>query len=459
VLNDTIVAIATGTYESAIGIIRMSGDESIRIANEVFKPKKNNEFVDFDNRTLVYGHIYENDKVIDEVFTVYMKAPSTYTREDIVEINCHGGIIPLNQILKLLIKKGARMAEPGEFTKRAFLSGRLDLAQAEAVMDLISAKTPKGFDVAFNQLEGKLSEKVKVLRDKIVTIMASIEVGIDYPEEDIEDITYDEIKGNIESIKSELEGLIKNSQTGKILREGLNTVIVGKPNVGKSSLMNALLKESRSIVTDIPGTTRDIIEEHINIRGIPLKIVDTAGIRKTEDIIEKMGVEKSKEYFNRADLIILVINAAEELTEDDIEIIDLIKERNTIVLINKTDLPQVIDMKIINKHISEDIIIKGSIALEHGLDELEDKIAKMVYGAKIKKGNENPLISNVRHITALERAYEQTIDALRSVEGRMPYDFIEVDIKNIYEYLGEISGETIEEDIVSKIFSNFCLGK
>ncbi|MEA3422874.1 MAG: GTPase, partial [Bacillota bacterium] len=243
-LNDTIVAIATGTYESAIGIIRMSGDESIRIANEVFKPKKNKDFIDFENRKLVYGHIYENNKVVDEVFAVYMKSPNTYTMEDVVEINCHSGIIPLNQILKLLIRKGARMAEPGEFTKRAFLSGRLDLAQAEAVMDLISAKTPKGFDVAFNQLEGKLSEKVKVLRDKIVTIMASIEVGIDYPEEDIEDVTYNDIKNHLKSIKNELEGLIKNSQTGKILREGLNTVIVGKPNVGKSSLMNALLKES-----------------------------------------------------------------------------------------------------------------------------------------------------------------------------------------------------------------------
>ncbi|MCD6435891.1 MAG: tRNA uridine-5-carboxymethylaminomethyl(34) synthesis GTPase MnmE [Clostridiales bacterium] len=458
-INDTIVAIATGTYESAIGIIRMSGDESIKIIGEVFKPKENKKFVDFGDRNLVYGHIYDGNKVIDEVFTVYMKAPRTYTREDVVEINCHGGIIPLNEILKLLIKKGARMAEPGEFTKRAFLCGRLDLAQAEAVMDLISAKTPKGFDVAFNQLEGKLSKKVKIMRNKISTIMASIEVGIDYPEEDIEDVTYDEINNYLKSIKDELEELIKNSQTGKILRDGLNTVIVGKPNVGKSSLMNALLKESRSIVTDIPGTTRDIIEEHINIMGIPIKIIDTAGIRKTEDIIEKMGVEKSKEYFNSADLILLVLNAAEKLTEDDIEIIDLIKNRNTIVLINKTDLPQVIDMNIINSHIDSDIIIKGSITLEHGLDELENKIYEMVYGAKIKKTNENPMISNIRHITALEKAYEQTIDALKATNDKMPYDFIEIDIKNVYEYLGEISGDTIEQDVVSKIFSKFCLGK
>ncbi|MBN2258939.1 MAG: tRNA uridine-5-carboxymethylaminomethyl(34) synthesis GTPase MnmE [Clostridiales bacterium] len=458
-LNDTIVAISTALGESAIGIIRMSGEDAIRIANDVFRPKSKEKLMDFRNKELVYGHIYNDNKIIDEVFAVYMKAPFTYTREDIVEINCHGGIIPLNQILKLLMKNGARMAEPGEFTKRAFLSGRLDLAQAESVMDLISAKTPKGFDVAFNQLEGRLSLKVKEMRNEIVTIMASIEVGIDYPEEDIEDVTFDEIKNHLESIKNKILDLINNSQTGKVLRDGLNTVIVGKPNVGKSSLMNALLREARAIVTDIPGTTRDVIEEHINIKGIPLKIVDTAGIRDTDDIIEKMGVERSKDYFNRADLIIFVLNAAEELTKDDIDIIDLIKDRNTIVLINKTDLPQLIDMDVINKYIRNDIIIRGAITLEHGLDQLEDKIVEMVYGDKIKKINENPIISNVRHINALEMAYEQTMDAIKSVENKMPYDFIEVDIKNIYDYLGEISGETIEEDVIKKIFSNFCLGK
>jgi len=458
-MYDTIVAIGTPLGESAIGIIRLSGEKAVALADKVFQPKSGRPFKDHPPRTMVYGHVVEGEEVIDEVLTLYMKGPATYTREDIVEINCHGGIVPINRILTLLLREGARMAEPGEFTKRAFLSGRLDLAQAEAVMDLISAKTPAGFKVAYQQLEGQLSKKVVGLRDRITQIMASIEVGIDYPEEDIVEMTYQEIRKVLEDIQAELDGMLKSAETGKVLREGLHTVIVGKPNVGKSSLMNALLRESRAIVTDIPGTTRDIIEEHLNIRGIPLKIVDTAGIRETEDIIEKIGVERTKAYFNRADLIILVLSGAEDLTLDEERMLELVRERNALVLINKTDLPQIIDEKRILEFVAEDRLIRISIPREHGLDALEEKIVAMVYGADFKGQGENPLISNVRHIGAVHRALAHTREALSSTGQGMPYDFIEVDIKNIYEALGEISGDTIEDDVIAKIFSNFCLGK
>ncbi|OPL07451.1 MAG: tRNA modification GTPase MnmE [delta proteobacterium ML8_F1] len=458
-MNDTIVAIGTPIGESAIGIIRLSGEDSVDLANRVFKPKVKGKLTDYPPKTMVYGHIVEGDTVIDEVLGVYMRGPKTYTREDMVEINCHGGIVPLNRVLALLLSEGARMAQPGEFTQRAFLSGRLDLAQAEAVMDMVSAKTPQGFDVAFNQLEGYLSKKVKQLRDRITEIMAQIEVGIDYPEEDITEITYHEIDRLLDEVVQDLTRLLENSQTGKVLREGLQTVIVGKPNVGKSSLMNALLRESRAIVTDIPGTTRDIIEEHLNIRGIPLKIVDTAGIRETEDIIEKIGVERTKDYFNRADLIILVLSGAETITEEEMDILELIRERNALVLINKTDLPLIIEEKRILEKVPEDRLLKVSITREHGLDALEDRIVDMVYGGRMKGLIQSPLISNVRHISAVEKALRFARDAKSSVLEGLPYDFVEVDIKNIYDALGEISGDTIEEDVISKIFSNFCLGK
>jgi tRNA modification GTPase len=458
-LNDTIVAISTAVGEAAIGIIRLSGEQSIEIADMIFVSKSGKKLTDINNREMIYGHIIDQEKVLDEVLVALMKAPATYTKENIVEINCHGGVIPMNQILKLLVQKGARLAEPGEFTKRAFLNGRLDLAQAEAVMDLVSAKTPKGFDVAYQQLEGRLSKKVNDLRSVVMAIMAQIEVGIDYPEEDIEEMTYEEIENQLSIVSQSVDGILESAETGKVLRDGLNTVIVGKPNVGKSSLMNALLRESRAIVTDIPGTTRDVIEEHIHIKGIPLKIVDTAGIRETEDIIEKMGVMRTKAYFNKADLIILVLNSAEELTRDDMEIIDLIKERNSIILINKTDLPPKIDMNVIKDHIGDKVVIRASIAMEHGLDELEDRIVEMVYKGQVKSSNENPMVSNVRHISSLENAKRHVMDALNSTRTRMPYDFIEIDIKNVFEALGEVSGETIETDVISKIFSNFCIGK
>ncbi len=456
---DTIVAIATAPGEGAIGIIRISGDESQRILDEVFRTKTGKRADAFENRLLKYGHIVDaSEHVIDEVLVTLMRAPKTYTREDIVEIHCHGGIIPLQGIVKRILKCGARMADAGEFTKRAFLNGRLDLAQAESVMDLISAKTAKGFDVAFGQLEGGLSSKVAILRDSLVATMAQLEVCIDYPEEDIEEITYGEVIEKLSTVEKGIEDLLSSSETGRIIRDGLSTVIVGKPNVGKSSLLNALLKEARAIVTDIPGTTRDIIEEFINIKGVPLKLIDTAGIRETDDVVEKIGVEKSKTFFNQADLIIFVINASEALTEEDEDIIAHIGDKKAIVVVNKVDLPQAFDIDALEKRLPGKTFIRTSMLNEKGIDKVEDQIAELVFGGQIIR-KENAYVSNMRHIRALEQAKASIRSAIDASQAGMPYDFIEVDTKDTYEYLGEITGETVEEDMMTKIFSNFCLGK
>lgn len=454
---DTIAVISTAPGEGAIGIIRLTGEDSFKISQEIFVPK-NSKHKHFEDKKMVYGNIVDGELIIDEVLITFMYSPKTYTKEDMVEISCHGGVVPLQRILKLVLKKGARMAEAGEFTKRAFLNGRLDLAQAESVMDLISAKTSKGFDVAFSQLSGELSHKIVDIRDKIVEVMAHLEVCIDYPEEDIEEITYPEVMDKFNYIKNKVEILIKSGETGKIIREGLSTVIVGKPNVGKSSLLNALLKEKRAIVTDVPGTTRDIIEEYLNIGGVPLKIIDTAGIRETDDIVEKMGVEKSKEFFNKADLVIFVLNSNEKLSDEDRGIMNFIHEKKAIIIINKSDLESKIELDEVEEAVGSKRIIKTSITNEHGIDELERAIVEMVYGGSLK-AKENGYVSNVRHMDALERAFNSINEALSAVSNLMPYDFIQVDLKNAYEYLGEISGDTIEDDLVTKIFSNFCLGK
>lgn len=459
-IDDTITAIATAPGEAGISIIRISGPEAINVLDGIFKSKKGISIKEYEQRKIVYGHIVDNkiNKVLDEVLVVYMKAPYTYTKEDIVEINCHGGIVPTRNILELVLRNGVRMAEPGEFTKRAFLNGRIDLAQAEAVMDLISAKTDKGFDVALSQLEGRLSKNVKKLRDSILETLAHLHVSIDYTEEDIQEITYSQLLSNMKSIKGEIKRLLDTSETGKILREGLNTVIIGKPNVGKSSLLNALLRESRAIVTDVPGTTRDVIEEYLSVKGVPLKIVDTAGIRDTEDMVEKIGVERSKEFFNKADLIILVLDASEALTKEDMEIIEHIKRRKAIVLLNKTDLPQNIDENKLKELLPKQKIIKISILEEKGLDEIEEEIVDMVYIGNVKS-RDSSFITNVRHKNSLEKALESILDGIEATKKELPYDLIEVDIKDCYDYLGEITGDTVDDDIVDKIFSNFCLGK
>lgn len=457
-MYDTITAIATARGEGAIGIIRISGEQSLEVLSKICKFKNGKTPSELESRKLYYGHILDDEKIIDEVLVSFMKGPKTYTCEDVVEINCHGGIVPLTSILKLVLKNGARMAEPGEFTQRAFLNGRLDLAQAESVMDLISAKTPKGFDIAIDQLSGVLSKKVDSIRENILNVMSKIEVNIDYPDEDIEEITYKEIKDEFEIVKEDIFKLLNSSESGRIIREGLNTVIIGKPNVGKSSLMNALLREARAIVTDVPGTTRDVIEEYINIKGIPVKIMDTAGIRETEDIVEKIGVEKSKELFNNADLVIIVLNSAEELSEEDRKILDVIHDKKVIVIVNKIDLPQKIDETELYDTLPNIRLIRTSITNETGLDELETAISEMVYGGHINQNNE-AIVSNVRHISSLESAYGTINEAINAVNEKLPLDFLEVDVKNTYDYLGEILGETIEDDLVKKIFGNFCLGK
>jgi tRNA modification GTPase len=456
--EDTIVAISTPPGDGAIGIVRMSGDKSLEIARKIFRQKNGQPIQDQDHRHMLYGHILKGEIVLDEVLLVPMLSPGTYTREDLVEIHCHGGVVPLTEIVKLILEHGASMAEPGEFTKRAFLNGRLDLAQAESVMDLIRAKTSLGFEVAYAQLEGQLSGRVDSIRSALLSAMAQLEVCIDYPEEDIEEMTYTEMTERFQSAENAVSLLLENSETGRILRDGLSTVIIGKPNVGKSSLLNALLRESRAIVTDIPGTTRDVIEETLNIRGVPIKLVDTAGIRETEDLVEKLGVERSKAFFNRADLVIFVLNAAEALSEEDEAIMAYLKDRRAIILLNKSDLQPVLDASHLHTRFGDVPIIRTSLVQEEGIQELEDEIAKMVYGGQVTLG-ERALVTSLRHQDALRRAAGALRDALKSCQDGMPYDFLQVDVKNAYEALGEITGETVENDLITKIFSQFCLGK
>lgn len=455
--DEPIVAIATALGEGAIGIVRVSGENVIALVSDIFRPKRSIGFDKNDDKRLIYGHIIDKEHVVDEVMVAAMYGPHTYTKEDMVEIQCHGGMVPLRAIVALLLSKGFRMAEAGEFTKRAFLNGRLDLAQAESVMDLISAKTPDGFDLAYSQLEGTLSKKVGLLREELISVMAHLEVSIDYPEEDIEEITYSEILFKFESIKEGIDRLLANSESGRILREGLSTVIIGKPNVGKSSLLNALVKEARAIVTDIPGTTRDAIEEYIQIKGVALKLVDTAGIRATEDLVEKIGVERSKIFFNKADLVIFVLSADQPLSAEDREIIGFLKDKKAITIINKIDLDFILEIDEIEALLGHQPIIKTSILMEDGIEALEEAIVDMVYGGM--KVHEQAMVSNVRHVSALLKAKQAISDAIKVANEGMPYDFIEVDVKNIYTYLGEITGESLEEDLVNKIFSHFCLGK
>lgn len=457
---DTIVGISTPPGEGAIGIVRMSGDNALDIIKKLFINKKHERVSTFENRKLTYGMIIDGEDIIDEVLVACMKAPHTFTREDIVEINCHGGVVPIRRIVEAILNNGCRMADPGEFTKRAFLNGRLDLAQAESIMDMISAKTSKGFDVAFQQMEGVLSKTVREIREELLKVLAHVEVNIDYPDEDIEELTYSDLINNLNKIKPTIDHLLSSSDAGKIIRDGLSTVIVGKPNVGKSSLLNALLRESRAIVTEVAGTTRDIIEEYLNIDGIPIKIVDTAGIRKTEDVVEKIGVERSKEFFNKADLVLVMLNAGEALTDDDREILSVIHDKEVIVLINKTDLDPKIDYDELSTLIGEhsERIIKISVTTGAGIELVEKAISSLVYKGDVKK-DENTYVTNIRHKNALEKASKSITDAIQSAEVNMALDFIEVDIKDTYEFLGEITGDTLEENVIDKIFSNFCLGK
>ncbi len=457
----TVAAISTAIGEAGIGIVRMTGSRSLEMANKVFKGIKVNEIDESQSRKMLYGHIINNktDEIIDEVLISYMKGPYTYTREDMVEIYCHGGIIPVKKVLNILLENGANLAEAGEFTKRAFLNGRLDLSQAEAVMDMISAKTDKSYEASLSHLEGSLSEKIGELREILIQMMARVEASIDYPgEDDIEDVAYEEVIEKSKYIKSELQKLIQTSDRGKILRDGLNTVILGKPNVGKSSLLNSILRESRAIVTDIPGTTRDIIEEYVNIDGIPLKILDTAGIRMTEDLVEQIGVDKAKDSIESADLIIAVFDASEEFTEEDIEIIQLIKDKKVIIIVNKIDLEKKYDRDRLLNDFKDKTIIETSLIDNIGVDILEDSIKDMFYGGNIEVKSDI-VITNIRHKNQLEKSLKNIEEVIEAAEIKVPIDCIEVDLNSCWENLGEISGDTIEEDILDRIFSEFCLGK
>ena len=457
-IDDTIAAIATAPGEGGIGIIRISGEKSLQVAQSIFKSKSGKMIKDYNARTLIYGTVVDNEKVIDEVLVAYMKGPNSYTAEDVIEINCHGGFISVKKILELILTKGVRLAEAGEFTKRAFLNGRIDLSQAEAIIDVIKSKTDMAHEVAQSKLEGSLAKKIKDLRMNVTEVLAHLEVSIDFAEEDVEEITYQTLEEKALELRNEIKKLYDTAESGKILRDGLKTVIVGKPNVGKSSLLNSILGENRAIVTDIAGTTRDVIEEFVNIKGIPLKIVDTAGIRETEDVVEKIGVEKSRESFSTADLVIMVLDASRKLSEEDMEILESLKNKKTIVLLNKMDLEPQIELEKIEEFVNSEDIIKISALKHQGIEELQDKIEAMVYHGSVKNSS-NLMITNSRHKDALFKAYESINDAISAIEQRMPYDFIEVDFKNIWDYLGYINGDTVREDLLDTIFANFCIGK
>lgn len=457
-IDDTIAAIATAPGEGGIGIIRISGEKSLQVANSIFKSISGKKIEEYNTRTLIYGHIVDNDKVIDEVLVAFMKGPNSYTTEDVIEINCHGGFISVKKILELILSKDVRLADQGEFTKRAFLNGRIDLAQAEAIIDVINAKTDMAHTVAQSQLEGSLSKKIKDLRFNVTEILAQITVSLDFPDEDVEHITYNTLKEKTIALQKEINKLYDTSESGKILRDGLKTVIVGKPNVGKSSLLNAILGENRAIVTDIPGTTRDVIEEFVNIKGIPLKIVDTAGIRETEDVVERIGVEKSREFFSAADLSIVVLDSSRSLDPEDMEILESVQPNKTIVLLNKTDLDRVINLDKIKEYIAEENVIEISALQHEGIEKIHDKIEEMVFAGTVRNSSDL-VVTNSRHKDALYKAKQSIEDALNAIESYMPLDFVEVDFKNIWDYLGYINGDTVTEDLLDTIFSNFCIGK
>lgn len=454
--EDTIAAIATATGEGGIGIVRISGEDSLNILNKIFCPVSGK----INNRVLSYGHIIDpdNDKTVDEVMSVFMKGPHSYTAEDVVEIQCHGSVVSLRKILALTLKHGARLAERGEFTKRAFLNGRLDLSQAEAVIDLIKAKSDKTFDVALSQLEGAFSSKIKEIRADLVDILVNLTVNIDYPDEDIEEMTYEKLEEGLRLVNNKIEGLLSTADTGRIINEGLKVSIVGKPNVGKSSLMNALMGENRAIVTDIPGTTRDTIEESITIRDIPIILTDTAGIHETDDVIEQIGIEKSKESFNKADLVIFMLDASSQLTQEDYEILNHIGERKAIVLLNKTDIGKNIDETEIKNVLNDAFIIETAVREGIGISALADIIENMVYGGEVSQKS-SLLVTNVRHKNILEESNQSIIDALDLIAAWQPLEFIEIDVNRCYELLGEIIGETAADDIIEKVFERFCLGK
>lgn len=447
-MNDTIVAISTALGEGAISIIRVSGDDAINIVNNIFKGKDLNKV---SSHTINYGHIIYKDEIIDEVLVSVMRSPKTYTKEDVIEINTHGSIAVVNKIMEILLLSGCRLAEPGEFTKRAFLNGRIDLTEAEGVMDLINSETELTRKMAVNELSGKVSKLITDLRDKIVALISNIEVNIDYPEyEDIEVVTIDRIKSEVKEMKEELTNILKLSEDGKILKDGIKTVILGKPNVGKSSLLNALLEEDKAIVTDVKGTTRDIVEGSIIVGGVKLNLIDTAGVRKSSDVVEKIGIEKSLSLIEEAELILLVLDSSEELTEEDKFLLDKTKDKKRIVIMNKDDLKN-------NNKYNEDVI-RISAKTNQGIDLVKDKIKELFNVGSFLNKNLT-FFTNVRQISLLKSAIESLEEVERGVNEKREVDMIEIDLKLAWERLGDIVGANYTEELIDNLFSRFCLGK
>lgn len=448
-MEDTIVAISTSVGEGAISIIRLSGNDALNIASKVFTK----DLTKVDSHTIHYGFITSNNEKIDEVLVSVMKAPKTFTREDIVEINCHGGIATTNKVLEVLLENGARLAEPGEFTKRAFLNGRIDLLEAEATMDLISSKAESARKISINTLTGETSNLIKNLRSELVKIISNIEVNIDYPEyEDIEVLTNESILPDIKKFKEKLEEIIKKSEDSKVIKEGIRVGIIGRPNVGKSSLLNSLLEEEKAIVTDVPGTTRDIVEGSLIVSGIPLNIIDTAGIRKTEDTVEKIGVEKSLKIIDTSDLLIYILNNNEEITEEEKEILEKTKNKKRIIVVNKIDLKTKLDKNLLDSYI--EISVKENI----GIDKIKDEIKRLFNIGEIST-NDMTYLSNARSIALLKKSLNNINDAINEINNNNPIDIVELSLKESWNNLGEVIGETYTDELLDELFSRFCLGK
>ena len=457
---DTIAAISTAPGEGAIGIVRISGDLAISIASSIYQCGTK-QLEEQKTHTIHYGHIVDpkSGEVYDEVMVSVLRAPKTFTREDIVEINCHGGIVAINRVLQLVLRMGARLAEPGEFTKRAFLNGRIDLSQAEAVMDLIRAKTDKSMQLAMRQLDGQLSHLIQNLRQEILNTLAQVEVNIDYPEyDDVEEMTLQLLREKTQQVLQGIRALLNTASQGKILRDGLKTAIVGRPNVGKSSLLNVLLREEKAIVTDIAGTTRDTIEEYVNVRGVPLQLIDTAGIRETDDIVEKIGVERSRKALKEADFVLLLLNQSETLQEEDIRLLETTKGMKRIILFNKTDLPSKLSKEDIAPYAQEEEIVTTSMLNKEGIDQLEEKIAGYFFQGQMNE-RDATYLSNTRHIALLEKAEQALVEVQNGIEMEMPVDLIQIDFTRAWDLLGEITGDSVQDELLTQLFSQFCLGK
>lgn len=455
--TDTIAAIATAMSSSGIGIVRISGEGAVLVADRIFEMKNHKKLSEMPTHSIHYGHIHDEDEVIDEVMVLLMRGPKSYTREDTVEIDCHGGVYVMKRILETVIRHGARPAEPGEFTKRAFLNGRIDLSQAESVIDVIYSKNDFALKSSLSQLSGSVSEKIRDIRGTVLHEIAFIESALDDPEHISLEGYPEQLSEIVSDVVDKIEKLLANSDNGKMLKEGISTVIVGKPNAGKSSLLNTLVGEEKAIVTDIAGTTRDVLEEQINLNGVLLNVIDTAGIRDTEDVVEKIGVERAKKYLKDADLVIYVVDTSTALDENDAEIMELLRDRHAIILLNKSDLEQITTVEDVRKHLDK-TMIPISAKEQTGIDALEKEIKEMFFSGKVTF-NDEVYITNIRQKTALQEALRSLKLVQQSIEDDMPEDFYSIDLMNAYEELGTIIGEAVEDDLVNEIFSKFCMGK